>query len=206
MHLRRWLAPGVLVTWLGACSTIDLEQTDHDAQFLGVRVRKQLTGEPGRDGSHLEAGYARADGETERLDYEFETLSLGYGVEKGLGERAWLGLFGGLAWHGTDFEAQPDRLESESEFGPYFGVEGGYRATAWLEPYGRVTGAVYFPALGQESSIDAGVRVHAIEHANLFVGWRFTHYELDDFDSGAIGFDSLELDASGLIVVLELVF
>ncbi len=48
------------------------------------------------------------------------------------------------------------------------------------------------------------MRLHIVDPAAFFVGWRYAHYELNDFD--AVDVDDVDLDVSGFIVGLELAF
>lgn len=191
---------------LGACETVSLDESDHDALFVGARVEKRLTGTSAHDGTHLEVEWRSVDDETDALDYSLETLALGFGVDRAVGERGWIGAVGGLAWRGATLDTTPDELEDLDGVGPYFALQGGWFATPWFEPCVRAGGAMYFPDLDDELSIEAGARLHAHEHASLFVGWRYARYEFSDFDANALGIDTVELDTSGLVVMLQLGF
>ncbi|MBI5433824.1 MAG: hypothetical protein HZA52_13410 [Planctomycetes bacterium] len=207
MNPHRFLSASVAAaTLLAACGTVSLDETDHDALFVGARVEKRLSGTAVHDGTHLEAEWRMADGETEALDYSIETLALGFGVDRTVGEHGWIGAVGGLAWQGADFDTTPDELEDLNGVGPYFALQAGWLATPWFEPYARAGGSLYFPEFGNELSVEAGARFHAFEHASLFVGWRYASYEFGDFDPNALGVDTLELDTSGLVVMLQLGF
>ncbi|MCK6447614.1 MAG: hypothetical protein L6Q99_14575 [Planctomycetes bacterium] len=206
MNSQTLLCLPALALLLGACGTISKDETDHDALFVGARVRKPLDDGATHDGLHLEASWRADDGETDELDYTIQTVSFGVGMDREVGEQGWIGGVGGLAWRTAQLDVTPDEYESMSDFGSYAALQGGWRATSWLEPYARAQGALFLRELGHELSIEAGARIHAIEHASLFVGWRYADLRFADFDDAALGFDTLDLYTSGLVVVLEFWF
>ena len=186
-----------------ACSTADIDETDHGAFFVDARVRKAMGGEANHEGPFVvEAGWSMLDGSTGPLDYRIQTVSFGGGVELPAAEDLWIGLGAGLMGRFNDFDTTTGTLDEEDGYGVYLMVEGGWHATTWLEPYARLYTDGTLNELSTLQQFEAGARFHFIDHAALFVGWRYAAYVIDDIDS-AFNVSSVELDASGVIVGLH---
>jgi hypothetical protein len=203
--IRTLSASLAAVALLPACVAVSRDDTDRDAFFTGARVRKELEGEPDHEGTHVELGWRQVDGNTDGLDYQIGAGEIGFGMDGQVGEEAWVGLVGGLSWLHTMLDAETEDLDGEYSYGPYIAVQGGWMATTWLEAFARGDAAVYFPDFSTALGFEVGARFHVIAHTIVFMGWRYARYDLLDLDSST-SFDKLELDASGLVLGLELAF
>ncbi|MBL8857269.1 MAG: hypothetical protein JNL28_02020 [Planctomycetes bacterium] len=190
---------------LAACVSVDLDESDRDAHFYELRVRKQLGGGAVHEGAHLELGARSVAGSTDVLDYSLQTAAFGIGVDGALGERGWAGVTGGLLWQRSSFELPTEDLGSQHAAGPYLALQGGWMATPWLEPFARAEAAFLFREFISVYSLELGLRLHLIDHAALFCGWRRAHYLINDFDE-PLGIEQVELDLRGLVFGLELAF
>jgi len=190
---------------LSGCVNIDIDETDHSALFLDARVRKGLDGSEDHSGPHVELGWTSAQGETDALEYSIGAAFLGMGLEAPLGDQGWVGPVAGIRWQVNDLDPALVELDADDGVGPYIALEGGWHATSWLEPYARAEVALYLNEYSSTGGFEAGARLHFIEHTALFAGWRFAQYNIDDVDS-AVGISKVELDASGLVLGLDLSF
>ncbi len=198
--------PALALLALGAaCQGIDVQESDEGALFLDARVRKDFGETTRGTGPHAELGWSSVRGDSSTLDYAIDAATLGAGVDFPLGGQTWIGVVAGFEWQLVDFETSAGELLDQDALGLYAGVEGGWHATAWLEPYARLDSAGFLDELGTRARIEAGVRLHVIEHAALLVGWRSVEYDIDDITSGFV-FNSVELDSSGLFVGFQLAF
>jgi hypothetical protein len=208
VHRCRSVRPLLALTsvCLGSgCMSVEIDETDRDAIFLEGRVRKTLDGTDDPSGPQVELGWNSVQGETEALDYSIRIATLGAGTGILVGEQGWFGLAAGIAWQMNDLDPSAVELEADDDLGPYFALEGGWRATSWLEPCARADATVYLNEYASTTGFEAGVRLHVIEHTALFLGWRWAQYKIDDVDS-LLGISEFELDASGLIVGLDVHF
>lgn len=203
--MTRALATVVVAAMLGACTSADVDESDRDALFLDARFRKELEGEPDHEGNHVESGWRQTSGEKGGVDYRISTLAVGLGADSRIGESCWAGVVGSFAWQQSDVDAPAEDLDREDAYGPNVAVQGGWMATRWLEAFARADFGLYFPDFSTALGFEAGARFHVVEHAALFVGWRYTVYDLQDLDSFT-SVDHVELDASGLALGLELAF
>ncbi len=198
--------PALALLVLGtACRGIDLEESDEDALFLEARVRKDLGETKQGRGPHLELGWSSVHDDADTLDYAIDAATLGAGMDVSLPGQTWIGVVAGLAWQSVDLETSAGELHDQDGWGLYAGVEAGWQATAWLEPYARLDSASLFDELATTARLEAGVRLHVLEHAALLIGWRSVDYEIDDITSGLV-FNSVELDSKGLVVGFQLSF
>ncbi len=206
MSVPRPLCATVTFAVLGAsCATDNRDASDRQAFFVDARVRKDLEGEVDHDGTFLELGWNLAEGDADGVDYSIHTVALGFGLDGRIGEDGWAGVASGIAWQHSDFDAATPVLDGEDGIGPYIAVQGGWVATPWLEAFARGDLALYFPDFSSLFGFEAGARFHVIEHAPIFVGWRYARYYLADLDA-FFAVDSIELDTSGLVVGLEYSF
>jgi hypothetical protein len=197
----RTSAPALAALALGAaCQGVDLQESDEDALFLDARVRKDF-GDETRLRPHAELDWSSVRGDSGTLDYAIDAAMLGAGVDFALGGQAWLGVAAGLEWQLLDFETSAGELHDDDDQGLYAALEGRWLPTAWLEPYALLDSAFFSDAT--RSRIEAGMRLHVIEHAALFAGWRSVEYDIDEVTSGLV-FNSIELELSGLVVGLQL--
>ena len=202
--VRSWIALTAVCLGTG-CKSVDIEESDRDAFFVEGRVRKTLDGSDDHSGPHVELGWSSVHGETDELDYSIGIATLGVGMGMPVGEKTWFGGAAGIAWQTSDLEPAGVELDADDMVGPYFALEGGWQATSWLEPYARADGTVYFDEYAATVGFEAGARLHVIRHAALFLGWRWAEYRIDDVDD-IIGISEFELDASGVIVGLDVHF
>ncbi len=205
--MARFRLAAVLVSLLllGACQSIDLDVSDHDATFFSARVRKALSTAADGPRAFVELAGDSVEGTASTLDYRIRAIELGGGVEAEFGERFWGALSGGIAFHDADLDTTPVDFDDESSLGVYAALEGGFRVTSWLDLYARADSTLYFSRLTTRDRIELGARVPFAEHARLFAGWREAQYAFDDADSGLV-FDSIDLEASGLVIGLLLEF
>lgn len=206
MRSSRLLAACIAAGFLSAaCASTDIDETDHGSFAGALRVRKEI-GNPDAVGHmHLEGEWIRADGDTDDFDYTIDTLNFGVGLEGLIGSEGWGGSVVGLSLQRPEFEAGSSELDQDLSAGPYGVVEGGWHASKVVEPYGRMTGAVYFPDVSTLFSTEIGVRFHIVDHCALFGGWRYAHYVVEGLD-GPSSDDSIGLDTSGPILGLSLAF
>lgn len=191
-------------SFVASCGSVQREGDDRTAFSADVRVRKELKGEPDHQGPHLEAGWSLADGDADGIDFAIHDATVGFGYDWNIGTEGWAGFVGGLAWQHLDLDVEGTDFDGEDSFGPYVALQGGWRVTTWLEPFARADAGFYLPDIGSTIGIELGARIHVVEPAAMFVGWRYAHYEINDFDS--LDVDEVDLDVSGLIVGLEFAF
>ena len=191
---------------LAACTSVDVGGSDREAFFAAARVTKELDDDgDARAGPRVELSWRRADGETDELDDSIDVATLGARAAVPVGDRAGPASAPGSPGRRTTSTPETIDLDSDDGVGPYLAVEGGRRATDRLEPYARVEGELYLNEYATTLALEGGVRLHAIEHAAPFVGWRYARYNVDDVDA-EIGISDVELDTIGLIVGLVLNF
>ncbi len=195
----------VAVALLPSCGSVNRDEIDRDAFFVDARVRQTIDGEVDHEGTYAELGWNSVHGETNGLDYSIGRASLGFGLDGKLGEKGWIGIVGGFALLIPDFDSTTEAIESENTGGPWIAIQGGWMLTPWLEACARTDLGLYFPDVNTMFGVEAGARFHVADHTAFFVGWRYAAYEINDLDT-FLSFDELELDASGLIVGLELSF
>src|SRR5262245_11113558 len=90
-----------------ACSTADIDETDHGAFFVDARVRKSFATEENQGGPFVaEAGWTLLDGSTGPLEYTIQTVNLGAQVVLPVdeGEDVWIGLGGGFMGRFSDLD------------------------------------------------------------------------------------------------------
>jgi hypothetical protein len=187
---------------VSACTTADIDETDHGSFFVDARVRKALDGTPGHEGPFAEAAWTMLDGSTGPLEYTISTVNLGAGVELPAAENVWIGFGGGFVGRFNDLDTTTGTLDEENGYGVFVAVEAGWHATPWLEPYARLYTDGTLDEFSTLEQFEAGARFHFVEHAALFVGWRYAAYVIDDIDS-ALNISEVELDASGVVVGLS---
>lgn len=190
---------------LAACTTADIDESDHRAFFADVRVRKTLDGTDDHSGPFAEAGWTSASGSAGEIDYRIETWNLGAGMEWPATEQLRVVVGGGLGWQVNGFDDASGVVHVGNGLGPYVTLEAGWLATPWLEPYVRAGGMLALNQLSYTEQLELGARLHLVQPAVFFIGWRATSYDLDDIDD-LLTIDSVELDASGLVVGLEFWF
>ncbi len=190
---------------LAACTTADIDESDHRGFFADVRVRKTLDGTDDRSGPFAEAGWTSAQGSAGQLDYRVDTWNLGAGVELSANEQLRFAIGGGLAWQVNDFDTTTGPVHVGNGLGPYVSLEASWLPAPWLEPYARAGGMLALNQLSYTEQFEVGARLHLLEPCVFFVGWRAASYDLEDIDD-LLTLDSVELDASGLVVGLEFWF
>lgn len=190
---------------LSSCISVDVDEVDRGAFFYGARVRHEFDGVADHDGGLAELGWSSVESDEDELETSIGTATLGAGIDSRFNETSWGGLAGGVAWQRGHFEATPDDVDGDDDFGPYVAIQGGWNATEWLEVYARTEAALFLEETSSMFSFEAGPRLHLVDHVALFVGWRYTRYDLRDLD-GATSIETVELDASGLVLGLELAF
>lgn len=204
MELARSLFVGVaLAASLSSCVSDAIRQSDRETLFGSVRLRKSLSGDSEHDGTHAAVGWTIAHGETNEIDFTIQSVNLGLGVD-GEFERGWLGAEAGLAWHRTHFDTTPE-LSSETMAGPYGAVQGGWLLSRGVEIGGRVEWSFTIPEASGVFLLEGGPRLRPSDWASVFVGWRYTGYDIRDLDT-LTAIDEVELDTSGPIAVIELSF
>jgi hypothetical protein len=185
-----------------ACTTADIDETDHGSFFVDARVRKDLDGTLDHAGPFAEAGWTLLDGSTGPLEYTIQTVNLGAGVEFLAAEQLWVGFGGGFMGRFNELDTTAGTLDEENGYGVFIALEAGWHATPWLEPYARLYTDGALNEFSTLEQFEAGARFHFIEHTALFVGWRYAAYTYDDIDS-ALNISEVELDASGVVVGLS---
>ncbi|MBK7876082.1 MAG: hypothetical protein IPJ77_10060 [Planctomycetes bacterium] len=190
---------------LAACQSVDLDVSDHGTTFFSARARKELGTGVDAPRTFVELSADSVEGTASVLDYRIRAIELGGGIETDFGERFWGGLSGGLAFHHAELDTTPSDFDDETGFGGYAAVEGGFRAASWLLLYARADSTLYFGRLTTRDRIEVGARIPLAGPAALYAGWRQAQYAFDDSDSGLV-FDSIDLEASGLVLGLLLDF
>lgn len=184
-----------------ACSSVDLDVSDHDATFLSARARKELSHDEAGHRTFAELGFDSVEGTASTLDYRILAMELGLGIEADFGESCWAGISGGIALHDVELDTTPADFDDDSDLGGYVALEGGYRLTSWAELYARADSTLYFGNLTTRDRIELGARFPLGERATVFAGWREARYAFDDVEPGLV-FDSIDLELSGLVVGL----
>lgn len=187
------------------CVSHTLDVDDRQALFVDARVRKTIRPEAGDHPLHIEGAWIRASGSDRDLDYSIHTLNAGAGVEGELGQQGWSAVAGGLSLQDVDLDSSAIGVNHNAGLGLYAALEGGWHATTVVEPYARIEAALYFVDFGTTLSIEAGARLHVVDHAALFVGWRYTRFNIRDVDH-TLSVDEVDLDASGLALGLSFTF
>jgi len=206
MNPPRWVRAGLLsLALLPSCGSVNRDENDHDAFFVDARVRRALDGKADHEGTHVELGWNSAHGDTNGLDYTIGVVTVGFGVDGAAGKDGWVGIVGGLGWQMTDFETTTDDLNADDAIGPWVAFQGGWMIAPWVELFARTDLGMYFEDLNTTFGFETGARFHVADYTAFFVGWRYAAYEFNDFD-GFPAFDELELDASGLVVGIDLSF
>lgn len=193
------------VVLLPACITSDADEVDRSANFYGARVRKELDSDVPHRGKFVELSWTALESDEAELDTSLHTVTLGLGVDGALGERGFGGAAAGLAWQASDFDSPTDDLDTEDDYGPYVAIHGGWSANEWLELFARADVALFLDEFSTMFSFEAGPRLHFLDHTALFLGWRYARHDVRDLD-GALSLESIEIDASGLVLGLELSF
>lgn len=182
-----------------------LDATDRHSGTIEIRARKFLDDDPKKQRKFLEAAWTKTGGDSSELDYKIDTLCAGLGVEGALGRDGWVALAGGLSLQDPEFDTAGSNIDGQVGYGPYVALEGGWQATPTLEPFARTDLALYLPEFSSTFGIEAGVRIHVVEHGAFFAGWRYMRYNVRDLpDAGVV--DQIYLDSSGFVVGMSLSF
>lgn len=188
-----------------ACVSDQLDATDRQAFYFEARARKQLMEADRKPHTYLEGAWTKARGNTTELDYSIDTVNVGYGVGTALGVQGWSGAAAGVSLQRARFDSDLIDTDGDTGIGTYGAIEGGFHASAVIEPLARIEAALYLRELSSMFGIEAGVRFHVVEHGALFAGWRYTRYNFREVRGGA-SVDEIDLDSSGLALGLSLSF
>jgi hypothetical protein len=206
MSLTRRVQVALLpIALLPSCGSINRDEVDRDAFFVDARVRQSLDGTADHEGTFVELAYSSVGGDTNGVDYDIGTTSLGFGVDGPLGTEGWAGVVGGVGWQMTEFDSEVDDLDAEDAIGPWIAIQGGWMLNSWLEAYARTDLGLYFKDMNTMYGIEVGARFHVLDYAAFFAGWKYSAYQFNDLDDLS-AVDEIELDASGLAVGVELSF
>lgn len=200
----RRLALAVLVV-SSACTSTSLDGTDRRAFFFEARGRKEIEGPIEGKQTFVEGAWTRATGDAGDFEYSINTLNGGMAFESELANEGRVAVAVGLSVLTTEFETAASRLDDDFSLGPYVAVEGGWRASPTIEPFARIEAAGYLLELSSIFAVEIGARVHVIDNAALFAGWRYTRYNTRDLDS-LLAVDRVDLDASGIVLGLSVSF
>lgn len=187
-----------------SCNTV-LDGTDREAFSLAARVRKRIEGPMPEKETFVEGAWIHTKGDTREFDFDFDTVNAGLAFEDAVGDRGRVAVGAGLSVLANRIDSDLGTFDDDFSVGPYLSIEGGWRATDVVEPYGRADVALYLLEFSTALTIELGVRFHLADHVALFGGWRYGHYDLQDID-GVTSVDRVDLDASGVLVGLSLEF
>lgn len=138
-------------------------------------MRNELEDGALHEGTHLEFGWSLADGDADGLDYSIHDATFGVGLDSQIGEDGWAVFGGGVACQHVRLDVDSTEFDGKNSVGPYIALQGGWRVTNWFEPCARADATAYLPNISSTIGIELGARIHVVDPAAVFFGWRYAH-------------------------------